>query len=253
MDKISEYKKRRDMILSFIMESYVEDGRPVSSGALQQKYDLPYSSATIRNVMVELDEMGYITNVHTSSGRVPTQEGFRYYITFLMPRRHEYQEVLENDIVFYRARFETARKLDEVLDTSSKMISDITHQAGVSFSEDDKERVFVRGAHYMFDHPEIGDMAALKQLFTALEEKAHDFWDLFDSRVQQDTYVFVGDELSVVKSGNCSMVITPVTVNGVTRAMFGVLGPMRMNYSEVILKLGVVRQAMEDICKQKGI
>lgn len=253
MVKNIDFKKRRDMILTLIMESYVADGKPVSSAGLQRVFNLPYSSATIRNVMVGLDEAGFVTHLHTSSGRVPTQEGFRYYINFLMPRRAELQQVLEEDSRYYQQQLAKAQQFDEVLDASSKMISDLTHQAGIGFCEDNKDRIFVRGTHYMFDKPEFGDMRVLKDLFTALEEHGTDFWNFFDSHVEQDTCVFIGDELSVVKTDTCAMVVTPVTVNGVTRAMFGVLGPMRMDYSEVILKLGVVRDTVQDICKEKDL
>ena len=253
MVKSVDYKKRRDMILTFIMELYVSNGRPVSSGCLQKVYDLPYSSATIRNVMVELDELGYITHLHTSSGRVPTQEGFRYYINFLMPRREEYLQVLEEDANYYQQQLAKAEQFDEIMDASSRMISDMTQQAGLGFTDDNKDRVFVRGTHYMFDQPEFGDIAVLKDVFTALEKQASSFWDFFENNIEKDTSVFIGDELSVIKTDTCAMVITPVTVNGVTRAMFGVLGPMRMNYSEVILKLGVVKDTVQDICKERGL
>lgn len=253
MTKNSDYRKRRDMILSFIMEYYVASGKAVSSGTLRQEYDLPYSPATIRNVMAELEEMGYITNLHTSSGRVPTQEGFRYYITFLMPRRGEYQEVLAEDTAWYQHQLARARQMDEIMDASSKMISDITHQAGLGFSDDNRDRIFIRGTHYMLEQPEFGDMSVLRDVFTALEEQASSFWTFFDEKIDNDTSVFIGDELSVVKTDSCAMVITPVTVGGVTRAMFGVLGPMRMNYSEVILKLGVMKETVQDICRQRKL
>ena len=253
MVKHIDYKKRREMILTLIMELYVADGRPVSSSGLQKVYNLPYSPATIRNVMCELDEFGYITHVHTSSGRVPTQEGFRYYINFLMPRRAEFQEVLDEDISYYQAQLLKARQLDEIMDTSSKMISDMTHRTGIGFTEDNKDRVFVRGTQYMFDQPDFANAGVYKELFTSLEEEASRFWEFFDTNVEEETCAFIGDELSVIKTNSCAMVITPVTIGGVTRAMFGVLGPMRMNYSEVILKLGVMKDTVQDICKQKGI
>lgn len=241
------------MILTLIMESYVSDGRPVSSGVLKKRFNLPYSPATIRNVMAELDELGYISHLHTSSGRVPTQEGFRYYINFLMPRRAEYQAVLEEDMRYFQNKISKAQQLDELLDASSKMISDLTHQAGLGLSQEHKDRVFVRGTHYMFDQPEFDDMRVLKDVFSALEDHASSFWDFFDSHIQKDTCAFIGDELSVVKTDTCAMVVTPVTVGGVKRAMIGVLGPMRMDYSEVILKLGVVKDSIQDICRAKDL
>jgi heat-inducible transcriptional repressor len=76
--------ERRQKLLQFIIDEYVNTAQPVGSGALVQKYRLPFSSATIRNEMAVLEDEGYITQPHTSAGRVPTDVGYRYYVETLM-------------------------------------------------------------------------------------------------------------------------------------------------------------------------
>ena len=74
---------RRDTILKLIVEYFIKNAQPVGSQTLIQEYGLEYSSATIRNEMQSLEELGYLEKTHTSSGRVPSSEGYKYYIEHL--------------------------------------------------------------------------------------------------------------------------------------------------------------------------
>jgi heat-inducible transcriptional repressor len=76
--------ERQKLILALIIHTYVETAQPVGSRALIDRYKLDTSSATIRNDMVELTEAGYLRQPHTSAGRVPTEEGYRYFVRQLM-------------------------------------------------------------------------------------------------------------------------------------------------------------------------
>lgn len=78
--------ERRARILNIIISEYMESATPVGSEAIQRKYALGVSPATIRNDMAWLEEEGYITHPHTSAGRIPADKGYRYYIDQLMPR-----------------------------------------------------------------------------------------------------------------------------------------------------------------------
>jgi len=76
--------ERRRSILKIVVQEYVSTARPVSSGAIEAKYGLGVSSATVRNELALLEEMGYLAQPHTSGGRVPTDRGYRYYVEDLM-------------------------------------------------------------------------------------------------------------------------------------------------------------------------
>lgn len=90
--------KRQEEILSLIVRAYNENAEPVSSGHLVKNYDLNISSATVRNEMAKLEEMGYIIAPHTSAGRIPTAPGYRYVVRDLLesnslaPADHHYIE-----------------------------------------------------------------------------------------------------------------------------------------------------------------
>lgn len=76
--------ERQKLILALVIREYIETAQPVGSGTLVQKFNLDVSSATVRNEMVALTEMGYLRQPHTSAGRVPTEEGYRYFVRQLM-------------------------------------------------------------------------------------------------------------------------------------------------------------------------
>lgn len=84
---MAELSERKQRLLAAMIEAYIRTGEPVGSKALVELMDHAVSSATIRNEMAELTQMGYLTQPHTSAGRVPTAPAFRLYIDRLMPRR----------------------------------------------------------------------------------------------------------------------------------------------------------------------
>ena len=76
--------ERKRKVLQAIVEEYINSAEPVSSNAIMNKYDLNCSSATIRNEMADLEKGGFLDKVHTSSGRVPSAKGYRFYVDELM-------------------------------------------------------------------------------------------------------------------------------------------------------------------------
>ena len=81
MPELSERQKR---LLLLIIRDYIESAQPVGSKRLAEHYHINLSSATIRNEMAALTEMGYLRQPHTSAGRVPTEEGYRYFVSQMM-------------------------------------------------------------------------------------------------------------------------------------------------------------------------
>src|SRR6266542_6163848 len=81
-----EMNERRQLVLKLVIQEFIETSSPVASELLVRKYGLNYSSATIRNEMSALEELGFLTHWHTSAGRVPTDAGYRYYVETLMDR-----------------------------------------------------------------------------------------------------------------------------------------------------------------------
>ena len=125
--KLLEERKKR--VLQAIVEEYIKTAEPVSSGAIMNLEGLEYSSATIRNEMAELEKMGYIEKTHTSSGRVPSAKGYRYYVDELL----EDNKITVDEIDYISKKLETkVNELEEITQIASSTISEITHYTTVS-------------------------------------------------------------------------------------------------------------------------
>lgn len=123
-----ELALRKEKILSAVVEKYVENGEPIGSKALQTEAGLGVSSATIRNELKALDDDGYLTQPHTSAGRVPTIKGYRYYIDNLMPTVTLPDRVCEH--IEHRIG-EGARSPEAVLTNAAEVLANLVNAAAV--------------------------------------------------------------------------------------------------------------------------
>src|SRR5512134_1759378 len=87
MPVIGSLDDRGAQVLRHVVEDYIETAEPVGSRTISKRMEQQLSPATIRNIMADLEEMGYLVQPHTSAGRVPTAAGFRYYVDYLLARR----------------------------------------------------------------------------------------------------------------------------------------------------------------------
>lgn len=125
---------RSDTILKCIVEYFIKKAEPLGSQTLIEEYHLPYSSATIRNEMLELEKMGYIEKTHTSSGRIPSTKGYRYYCEHLRDKgvseefKQSLQMVLDSRI----------QSVEEVIKESCEILSHMTNLVSVVMGPDEK-------------------------------------------------------------------------------------------------------------------
>ena len=120
---------RQMLIFKCIVEEFIETAEPVGSKLLMTKYSLPYSSATIRNEMSYLESIGYIEKTHTSSGRVPSDAGYRYYVETLLER--DVDEEIKNQVsVLFNNRGK--KSIDTLIKDSCNILSELTHLTTVA-------------------------------------------------------------------------------------------------------------------------
>lgn len=122
---MAELSERQMKILNVIIRTYMTTGEPVGSRTISKASDLNLSSATIRNEMSDLEEMGYITQPHTSAGRIPTDKGYRFYVDHLiMERDREIADMKEYV-------FEKTEQMGQVLKTIAKLLAANTNYASI--------------------------------------------------------------------------------------------------------------------------
>lgn len=123
----AELSDRKKLILKAIVEAHIAGGEPVGSKYIVENRQLTCSSATIRNEMSELEEMGYLEKPHTSAGRVPSEQGYRFYVDSLVQHyAMTAKEVSEINQILKSKMSE----LDQMLETASKLASNMTNYTG---------------------------------------------------------------------------------------------------------------------------
>lgn len=121
--------KRKKEILQAIIDEYINTAEPVSSATLVNKYGLDYSSATVRNELAELEDNGYLDKPHTSSGRVPSEKGYRFYVDELIND----EDISVEEIKYIQNKLSTkVNEIEELTKIATTTLSEITHYTTVA-------------------------------------------------------------------------------------------------------------------------
>ncbi|MBE6718711.1 MAG: heat-inducible transcription repressor HrcA [Ruminococcaceae bacterium] len=125
-DGLSERKKK---ILRAIIDAHIDRGEPVGSKYLTQNNDIAFSSATIRNEMAELEELGYLEQPHTSAGRIPSELGYRFYVDSLMERYRLTRDELDQLDALKSSK---EAELDRIIEQAGRLFSSITNYTAIT-------------------------------------------------------------------------------------------------------------------------
>ena len=119
---------RKKRILQAVVQDYISSAEPVGSRTLARKYDLGVSSATIRNEMADLEMLGYLEHIHTSSGRIPSSKGYRLYVDSLLPVQPMSEEEKAVINKWYQNK---VQQVDQVFQETAKIISRLTRNVSL--------------------------------------------------------------------------------------------------------------------------
>ncbi len=128
-----ELDNRKKRILQAIVNEYINTIEPVSSNSIITKYGIDCSSATVRNEMVELERQGYLEKTHTSSGRVPSNKGYRFYVDKLL----SHKELNLNEIKYINSMLQNkVDEMEELTKIATNTISEVTHYTTIAIEPD---------------------------------------------------------------------------------------------------------------------
>src|SRR5919106_220200 len=132
----NELSERSRRLLATLVREYIETGEPVASQCLARESGLGVSSATVRNVLAQLEAGGYVYQPHTSAGRVPTDRGYRYFVDLLLGRRRpgRLPKALEHELL---QKAERSPLLDDLLADVSHLVSRMSRHVGFALCETD--------------------------------------------------------------------------------------------------------------------
>lgn len=335
--------ERKINILHAIINDYIMTAEPVGSRTIAKKYNLGISSATIRNEMSDLEEMGFIIQPHASAGRIPSDLGYRLYVDQLMPSRElseQDQQFLQQVVVSNVSHIdylmeETAKALSMLtnytaiiseppmkqialkqvrllpIDESNIMLVIVTeenfiknHVIYVEHSPEEDEiyrisnhinhllkgrnlqdiddsviqmlkkefcgnesivgpllnaiestirsadnvQIHLSGTKNILSCPEFSDIQKAKTLFQTLEEKDV-LITLLGDELDENVQILIGNENSIEEMKHCSVIRASYCLGGSTKGSIGILGPTRMDYSQVVSTLNSMIKNIEKVLK----
>jgi heat-inducible transcriptional repressor len=219
---------RQIQILAAIIEQYAEIAAPIGSVLLAKLFDV--SSATIRSEMVKLEEMGYITQPHTSAGRIPTDAGYRFYVNMLNEAYDgKALPIPDRSTKAIEARVNThGDHADRAIRSAVDSLVELTHNLGLATIGDE---IYLSGIGNLFSQPEFSqtnNVQAVARLLDNLEP-----W-LREAAPNEPLNVYIGSENPIGKSSGVSLIISRFRSPYSDRSYIGVLGSTRQSYDKVM-------------------
>jgi len=236
-----DHNSRRKSVLSSAINRYIKNAVPVASEDIAEEFDL--SSATIRNIFSELDKSGYLKHPYTSGGRVPTDRGYRFYVDFLIQQMELMEEEKESILNDCKKKI---KKLDDALENTSEVISEITHYAGIVSFLELQDKIFYKGISRILDQPEFRDADKIRLLVRLIEDKKR-LLDIVNRDFRGKVQVYIGGELGCPEMENCSLIVTSFKFKNQPFGRLAVLGPMRMEYGHIIPTMEYLSDVLSQI------
>lgn len=248
---------RQKRVLELIVRYHIDTAEPIGSQVIAR--DMELSSATIRNIMYELEEHGLIWQPHASAGRIPTDRGYRVYVDSLMETKDLLNSV-RGDLCETVDRLK-ADSLEDVLLKGLHLCSESTSQACMAFFPtlkikarlvekleerlrtiltslyDFEDRLYLDGTHYLIEQPEFKDIEKVKSVLKVLEDKKGLLEILEENVTSGGIKVYIGSENRSLEFDQCTIITANYSLEGGITGTLGVIGPMRMEYESIIPKI----------------
>ena len=234
-------EERKKKILQLIIRRYIITAEPVASRSIVQRYRLRVSSATIRNVMADLEEEGFLYQPHTSAGRVPTDKGYRFYVESLQSpmlskrEKRRIQKELKEEL----------RKREQILERVSKLLSSFSHYTSLTLTPGGK--IYLKGRSNLLLQPEFKDPHTTSLIFNLLEKEEALFSLLKNSFSEERINVLIGKENPYLELQECSLITSNYRIGKKNCGSLGIIGPKRMKYSQVIPLLDFASKIVKKI------
>jgi len=227
---------RQEKILQAIVEQYAEVVSPVGSSLLARAFDV--SSATIRSEMVELERLGYISQPHTSAGRIPTDKGYRYYVNQLSESQAPAEEGRAERAL--TARVQHGGLPEQTIRNAVDTLVELTHNLGLATIGN---QLYMSGLSNLFGQPEFMHPGQVQEVARLLDNLQP--W-LNETAPNKPLSVYIGRENPIGRSAGASLIISRFRSPFSDRSYIGVLGPTRQSYRDVMSLVGRAGKTLEE-------
>ena len=233
---------RKQEVLTAIVQLFIDTAEPVGSNTILVSYKFNVSPATIRNDMASLVKEGLIYQPHTSSGRIPTDMGYRLYIDEMADYRAAHKQALQ---VLKEAseQYKAEKIKNKIYDTVELMARSTENVSFATMPQG--SRTFYLGLANVLRQPEfLNDSIHASQVIEVLEKNDRFLDILGNLAVDNTTKIFVGKENILEQIQSCSLMVTSYNIEGY-KGFFGILGPTRMNYPFNLAIIDEVKKLIE--------
>jgi transcriptional regulator of heat shock response len=226
---------RSAKILYALVEQYINDARPVGSVHLSEKMSMHISTATIRKVLSDLEEDGYIYQPHTSAGRIPTDKGYRYYVDHMSKKslsdvkRRQIQDKFSELYNTYQNQSRTAARL----------LSELVHAVAIT-SLPQSSDVQEAGMCELLDE---NDMEAALEVASLLKN-IDEYIQHLINKANDNVTVYIGEENPVFSAKHTSLLVKTFNRPDGSQAVLIITGPKRMAYQK---NIGLIESVAEAI------
>lgn len=221
-----------------IVEQYAEVASPVGSSLLAKVFNV--SSATIRAEMADLERGGYITQPHTSAGRIPTDRGYRFYVNSYNSSKaiQAHERGAERAIL---ARVEGGGLPQQTIRNAVDTLVELTHNLGLATIGD---QLYMSGLSNLFGQPEFMQKGQVQQVARLLDNLEP--W-LAEAAPNKPLSVYIGNENPIGRSAGCSLIISRFRSPYSDKSYVGVLGPTRQSYKDVMTLVKLTGETLEEV------
>lgn len=249
---------RQGAILNRVVDAHIDSAQPVGSRLLTERFQLKFSAATVRHEMGILEEEGFLTHPHVSSGRIPTDLGYRYYL------EHDFTENVFPE-QFSRSikdsLWDSSDEFEFFAERVSGLLSSLSEEASLVLISDppaddlesvQRRKLYWQGSAYILEKPEFQDMEKIRVLFKAFEEKRRLMDWLARGREQVGVTITIGHENEPEALWDCSVISTPYYAGSRYLGTIAVVGPRRMRYAHTIPLVRQMSRMINDVLAEKG-
>jgi heat-inducible transcriptional repressor len=230
--------ERQKAILFAVIEQYAEIAVPVGSVMLAKLFNV--SSATVRAEMARLEELGLLTTLHTSSGRVPTDAGYRLYVNALADgSTRQDEEDFSRATHALTSRVEGQGRADTAIQQAAETLAELTGNLGLATIDG---RLYMAGLGTLFAQPEF--VAAERTQAVARLLDNIEPW-LREAEPNEPVNIYIGQENPIGRSSEASLIISRFRSPFSDKTYIGVLGPTRQSYSRVIYLVQAAGKTLE--------
>jgi heat-inducible transcriptional repressor len=231
--------ERQQNILSAVVEQYAEVASPVGSSLLAKAFNV--SSATIRAEMAELERLGFIMQPHTSSGRVPTDKGYRFYVNNMTESGGVLSLSERRGEKALSARVQSAGAPERVIRNAVDTLVELTHNLGLATIG---SQLYISGLSNLFGQPEFVGGLQVQQVAQLLDNLEP--W-LREAAPNEPLSVYIGQENPIGRAAGCTLIISRFRSPFSDRSYIGTLGPTRQSYRDVMTLVSRAGQELEEV------